>query len=66
MGRHKKVVEEPKKFKEPKKFEKWRCKIGGQSKDFNSQDEARRMALDVLNTGKVFFLELSEVTISDC
>lgn len=54
--------EEPKK----KMVKKYRCMIGGQSKDFSSQKEAREMALDVLNTGRVFYLELSEVQVEDC
>ena len=73
MGRHKKAVEEekketpkePEKIEAPKKVKKWRCSIGAQSKDFDTQEEARNMAIEILQTRKVFFLELKGVEVDD-
>ena len=59
MGRKK--IEVPKPVKVPEKKSKYRCTIGGQHRDFDTQKEAREMALKVLNTGQVFYLTLEEI-----
>ena len=48
-----------------KKIKKYRCIIRYQHLDFNSQEEARKMLLDVLNTGRIYYCSLEEIEVEE-
>ena len=48
-----------------KKVKKYRVMINAQSRDFDTQQEAIQMALDILTTKRIYYLTLSEFTTDE-